>query len=135
MPSHRRALPDADIASSCTQVNARETSSRLPNTAAASSASTAAGLVKQLNFHAMPGCGEQLGQVSVEFTRLPLDLVLRGWQVFQTEDGQIRIGVPLVLGGPAGSRFTAISGAEMPKLVTEIRAALLAQHPELTRGA
>jgi hypothetical protein len=91
-----------------------------------SSAIAADRLVEQVTF--------SLGHVSVELRRVPAHLILPGWPIFQTADGEIQIGLPMVLAAYPGARHTGISGPELPQLIAEVRAALGISHPDLMRG-
>lgn len=92
-------------------------------------------LVEHLTFNPLPGCGELIGYASVELHRLPFRLVLPGWPIFEGAGSELQIGLPLVLGAFPGSRYTALSSPEMPRLIEEVRAALLVQHPDLLQGS
>lgn len=88
-------------------------------------------LVERVTVYSTPGCGEQRGYAGVEFRRLPSGFVLGGFPIFKMVDGELRIGMPRVLGAYPGARYTAISTREDRQLVAEVQAALLAQHLDL----
>src|SRR5215204_355949 len=92
--------------------------------------------IKAVQFEPFAG-GEQIGWCSVELNYAPRGLILNKFSVFcRRYSGGISIGVPLVQGAYALSRFSGIAFEtrdDLTAFLEEIKAALFANCPNIGR--
>jgi hypothetical protein len=66
-------------------------------------------IIKTIHYEPFAG-GQQIGWVDVTLSRVPVGLVLRRFPVFSGREGPgVSIGLPMVAGAYAGSRFSSFA--------------------------
>lgn len=95
-------------------------------------------LFEILTWTPTPGCGVQIGELTVQVVRLPRGLVICRINTFCLPGRRPTFGPPLV---PIGEHAGRYSGFEFPdpadrkRAFDDLRAVLLAAHPELAGDA
>jgi hypothetical protein len=90
-----------------------------------------------IEWHATPGWGAQLGELTIRLHALPTGIVVNRINVFRAADGNLSFGAPLIpIGGHAGrySGFDFPDAADRARFCADVLRVLLAAYPELREG-